>query len=499
MKLPIEQEILETIRMMRVLIPGDRVGVAVSGGADSVALLRLLEKLRGELGVTLLVLHLDHQLRGEESRADAQFVADLARQRGLELVLQREDVAAEAKRRGWNLEDAARRLRYAFFQRVVEQGRATRVAVAHTADDQAETVLAHIIRGTGPAGLAGIYPIAACVVRPLLPARRRHLREYLNQLGQPWREDSTNSDLHRLRARIRSQLLPYLERDFSPSIVSHLAELARLSREEQVFWDALVEDRYRACVNGTGEVRTLRIQDLLAPFGPSANVVRDEAPIAGGSVAPWRVLTERLIRRAYGEMRGDRRDLSAAHVEQVIHLATKSTSGQRTELPRGITVERHFDGLLFSRGHPTGGRSSEGETPASENAYQYLVSLPKRGTTTVSVPELQSCFCLKVIDWPLDASETKRDSGALDADLLKAPLVLRNWRAGDAYRPRGRRHAQKLKRMFLARRIPRSERYRWPVLESAGHVIWARGMPPAEEFCATESTRAGVLIDENRS
>lgn len=499
MKLPIEQKVLETIRMTRVLVPGDRVGVAVSGGADSVALLRLLENLRGELGVTLLVLHLDHKLRGEESAADAQFVADLALQRGLELALQREDVAAEAKLRGWNLEDAARRLRYAFFQRVVEEGRATRVAVAHTADDQAETVLAHIIRGSGPAGLAGIYPIAACVVRPLLQTRRRHLREYLNQLGQPWREDSTNSDLHRLRARIRSQLLPFLECDFSPSIVSHLTELARLSREEQVFWDALVEERFRACVSGAGERLTLCIQDLLAPFGPPANVVCDEAPIAEESVAPWRALTERLIRRAYEELRGDRRDLSAAHVEQVIHLATKSTSGRRTELPGGITVERHFDDLLFSQGRSAGGRCSARGTLASRNAYQYVVSLPKRGTTTVSVPELQSCFCLKVIDWPLEASETKGDSDALDADLLQAPLILRNWRAGDAYRPRGCRQAQKLKRMFLARRIPGIERSRWPVLESAGHVIWARGMPPAEEFCATKSTRAGVLIDENRS
>jgi tRNA(Ile)-lysidine synthase len=499
MKLLIEHKILATIRTMRVLIPGDRVGVAVSGGADSVALLRLLENLRGELGVTLLVLHLDHKLRGEESRADAQFVADLARQRGLELVLQREDVAAEAKRRGWNLEDAARRLRHAFFQRVVEQRRATRVAVAHTADDQAETVLAHIIRGTGPAGLAGVYPIAACVVRPLLSTRRRHLREYLHQLGQPWREDSTNSDLHRLRARIRSQLLPCLERDFSPSIVRHLAQLARLSREEQVFWDALVERRFRACASGTRERLTLRIQDLLAPFGPPANMVRDETPIAEDSVAPWRALTERLIRRAYKEVRGDRRDLSAVHVEQLIRLATKSTSGRRTELPRGITVERHFDDLLFSREYPARGRYAKRETLASGNAYQYVVSLPKRGTTTVSVPELQSCFRLKVIDWPLEASETKRDSDALDADLLQAPLILRNWRAGDAYRPRGRRQAQKLKRMFLARRIPGMERSRWPVLESAGHVIWARGMPPAEEFCATESTRAGVLIDEDQS
>ena len=134
---PLEQRVLESLRRTRMLAPGDRVGVAVSGGADSVALLRLLENLRGELGITLVVVHFDHLLRGAESDADAEFVADLARARGFDWIVDREDVSAAAARNKWNLEDAARRLRYAFFERVVEEGRATRIAVAHTADDQA--------------------------------------------------------------------------------------------------------------------------------------------------------------------------------------------------------------------------------------------------------------------------------------------------------------------------------------------------------------------------
>src|SRR5271170_4466603 len=219
----LENRVLETIRRARMLAPGDRAAVAVSGGADSVALLRMLESLRDRLGIALLVVHLNHTLRGAESDADARFVEDLAR-----------------------------RLRYAFFERVVAEGRATRVVVAHTADDQAETVLAHILRGTGPAGLAGIYPAVGSVVRPLLGERREDLREYLRGLGQNWHEDSTNRDLSKQRARIREQLLPLLERDFSPRAVNHLAGLAGLAREEEVFWSALVEDRFRALVRPDG-------------------------------------------------------------------------------------------------------------------------------------------------------------------------------------------------------------------------------------------------------
>ena len=176
MRRPLEQSVFDSIRAARLFVPGDRVGVAVSGGGDSVALLRLLESFRGDLGITLIAMHFDHSLRAGESDEDARFVAELSRERGIEFVLGRDDVAAVAAQNGWNLEDAGRRLRYEFFRRLIEEGRVTRVAVAHSADDQAETVLAHIMRGTGPSGLAGIYPEIGPVVRPLLSIRREALR-----------------------------------------------------------------------------------------------------------------------------------------------------------------------------------------------------------------------------------------------------------------------------------------------------------------------------------
>jgi tRNA(Ile)-lysidine synthase len=497
---PLEQRVLASIRDQRMMGAGDRVAAAVSGGADSVALLGILARLRGKLGITLSVAHFDHGLRGLESDRDAAFVADLARAHGLELFSERADVAAEARRNRWNTEDAARRLRYAFFRRIVEQGKATRVAVAHTADDQAETVLAHLIRGTGPTGLAGIYPLALPIVRPLLAVRRRALRDYLTRLGQNWREDSTNQDPHRLRSRIRAQLVPQLEQNFSDRIVEHLCALGRLSREEQTFWDALVEDCYRALVHsgpipGRGEALSISVVDLLHPFRPDAGH-------GGGSTRPnrksaddWRALTERLIRRLYQQSKGDRCQLTARHVEQVIRLAGKSTSGKKVRLPGAIQVERTFHHLVFSANSPAAAEK-EKETDSGRIAYQYPVSLCKTETTRVPVRELGICFRLKMVDWRKLGSETTGESQVLDVDSLSAPLILRNWLPGDAYTPYGRCQPRKLKHMFLAARVPNTARKGWPVLESAGEVIWARGMPAARDFCAGEHTRLALLIEE---
>jgi tRNA(Ile)-lysidine synthase len=496
MRTTLERSILHNIRAAQMIAPGDRIGVAVSGGADSVALLRILQNLREELGITLLVVHFNHMLRGEDSQADAQFVNDLAGALGLEIVTTREDVSAAAALRGWNLEDAARRLRYAFFEDVCATGQSTRVAVAHTAQDQAETVLAHLIRGTGPTGLAGIYPKVGSVIRPLLATQRRDLRDYLKSLNQPWREDATNRDTKRQRARIREQLLPLLENNFAPTIVSHLGELARLSREEELFCSAIVEDRFHAHTRQLGQTTVIRVRDLLTPLDLNFSRTSFSTEDNISNTTALRPLTERLIRRLYQSIRGDRKDLTAQHVEQIIRLASEQTSGHRLELPCGFIVERSFDNLIFSHAQNTARIGSE-ETLAPPRTYQYVVDVPSCGVAVISVPELASCFRLKVIDWTLQPRDTKSAGQVLDADLLRAPLILRNWRPGDAYRPRGRRHIQKLKQMFLQNRIPGRERGLWPVLECEGRVIWTRGMPPATEFCAREQTLVGVSIEEH--
>ena len=493
MKRNLAAAVLQAIEGARppLLDPGDRVGLAVSGGSDSVALLCLLDELREQLGVTLLVLHFDHALR-PDSVDDARFVAGLAKSRGLPFVNCRQDVAAAAASHRWNLEDAGRRLRYEFFARIVKERRADRIAVAHTMDDQAETVLARLIRGTGPAGLAGIHPVRGSIIRPLLGIRRAWLREYLRVIGQSWQEDATNLDATRQRAKIRHQLLPPLEREFSAAIVPHLAELARLSCEEEFFWQVFIDDRFRNLASRRRDRLVISVAALLNPIALDA---ARPASVAN----PLRTLTERLVRRLYQQARGSPGELSAKHVEQIIRLADKSQSGRRIELPGGVIAERSFGEIAFRLTPDNLGKGRPAqETSRHRPAYQYAVQLRRERPVSIRVPELGTCFRLKVVDWSSAERETTDRDGFLDLDRLAEPLFLRSWRSGDSYRPRGRRHRRKLKDMFVANRIAIGDRALWPVLESRGQVVWARGMAPAQEVCASQDTRTGVLIEERK-
>ena len=476
----VAQRVLRTIQRYRMFAAGDAVGVAASGGADSVGLLRLLVEMRHELGIRLAVLHFNHQLRGAESDADEQFVASLSAEYGLEFFVERGDVAATARERGWNLEDAARRLRYDFFSSALKRHGLACCAVAHTADDQAETVLARLIRGTGPAGLAAIYPVKGTVVRPLLEIRRGEVREYLAAIGQDWREDLSNQDVSRLRARLRNQELAVIERELQPAIVPHLCRLAQLSREDEAFWTALVRERIEALARREDGRMGIRGADLLAPLTWRAE--SGEVSLA---------VTRRLVRGLLEEVRGNGCGLTAQHVEQVLQLAGTDASGHRTELP-GAVVERSFEWLWFSR-RASGAAAEPGE---ERDAFTRSVQLGAAGeVTSVAVPEIGMRFRLKVFDWAARERETTL-RGALDRDLLLAPLVLRNWRHGDSFQPQGRGHVLKLKQLLRETRVALRDRTGWPVLTSAGALVWARGLPVATEYAARNGTRTGVLVAE---
>jgi tRNA(Ile)-lysidine synthase len=526
MQMSLSQRVLRAIEAQRMFRAGDRVGVGVSGGADSVALLLLLENLRERLGIGLAVLHFNHQLRGAESDADEQFVAALAAEHGIDFLAGRGDVAGEARARGWNLEDAARRMRYEFFSAAVRDGRATHVSVAHTADDQAETVLARLVRGTGPAGLAAIYPVKGHVVRPLLEVRRCELREYLEGRGESWREDASNLDTTRLRARLRHQVLPVIERELQPAVVAHLCRLAQMAREDEGFWAALGAERAGALVRREGDRLGIRCADLLAPLQSDGAQAVGTAQIA---------LSKRLVRRIVEELKGDRLRLTSRHVDQVMHLAGEGSSGRRTELP-GVVVERSFEWIWFEGAGHERGEENEGTSGSSEpeagcqnttslsetktvsktetlsrtktlgeraslrktTTFSYAVELQGAGeTAVVAVPEISRVFRLKVIDWPAAARDTNVQ-GFLDRDSLHSPLLLRSWRPGDCYRPQGRRNVHKLKQLLRAGHISVRDRAGWPVLTSAGVLAWSRGFPVAAEFAARKATRSGVVITEEK-
>src|SRR5438132_550964 len=321
------------IRRHKLLNPGDRVGVAVSGGADSVALLRLLLELRKELGLVLSVVHFNHKLRGAEADDDEQFVGELASQNRLGFHRESGDVAACSAAKRLSIETAAREMRYGFFRRMLIEGRMNRVATAHTLDDQAETVLLKVARGAGTRGLAGIYPqlsvsssqfsagrqasvagrqqVCASIVRPLLGVRRKELEAYLIAERQSWREDSSNRDLRHARNRVRHGILPRLERNLNPAVREILAETAEIARAEEEYWNVEV-----GCI-----------------LQASAGHRRDAGPTVGlESFVSLPLALQRRLARAAAEQFGLR--LEFRHVEEILELISNGCPG-KAALPDG--------------------------------------------------------------------------------------------------------------------------------------------------------------------
>ena len=311
--MPLAELVLEYIHRHGLLKAGDRVGVAVSGGTDSVALLRLLLELRGELGIVLSVLHFHHGIRGAEADGDAEFVAGLAQRHSLELHSGSGDAPGHAGARQASLETAARELRYQFFAKLIKSGAADKIATGHTLDDQAETVLMKSLRGAGTRGRAGIYPaLATGIVRPLLSVRRGELEEYLRGLGQDWHEDSTNRDRRHLRNRVRHELVPLLERDFNPEVTRVLAESAEVARAEEEFW----------------QVETERLLPQICPQG--------EATLQLDALLAQPLAVQRRLVRAALERAGAGFDFR--HGEEILRLAQKLRGA--VELPGGWRVVR---------------------------------------------------------------------------------------------------------------------------------------------------------------
>lgn len=523
---------LTAVRNHDLVHAGQRIGVAVSGGADSVALLRLLLEVEKELGVVLSVVHLNHKLRGKASDSDEKFVAQFAAKYDLEFHVERANVAAKAKREKANLEDAARRARCDFFARLVAEKKVDRVAVAHTADDQAETVLAHILRGTGLAGLAGIYPETATVVRPLLHVRRAELRAYLRSEKQKWREDATNQDATRLRARIRKELLPVLERQFQPAVVDHLAALAGFAREDEQFLDALARQRCESLARRDPHGTRIAIADLFSPWpkpnfnteytegaesrdvSETTNVRQTGRAMEYGNALAKRIL-RRLIEAAKVETIPGATQITAQHIAAVLELARYGESGKTLQLPGWADIRRDRNDFVFVQRTST---TSQEKRPAKRipesNRSRNLASAPnssvervsyehqidfRNGTATLAVPQVHCVFRLRVIDWPANQGETRSSGTVLDRDRLRSPLVLRNWRPGDRLQPAGHQKAHKLKRLLNEKHVSLWEREGWPVVTSGGTLVWARGFPVADGYAPSEGTRQAISIAEEEA
>jgi tRNA(Ile)-lysidine synthase len=473
---------------------GDRVGVAVSGGADSVALLHLLLDLRAKLGITLSITHFNHQLRGKASDADEKFVAKLAATLGLDFYVGRANVAANAKLGKLNLEDAGRRARYGFFSKLVAEGKATKIAVAHTADDQAETVLAHILRGSGLAGLGGIHDVSGDIVRPLLGIRRADLRVYLREKKQTWREDATNRDTTKLRSRIRKNLIPLLAKHFQLASVEHLCKLAEFAREDDAHLNRIAELRVGAVCKVSGE--GIRINRLELGCRPPCS------KLSPGDVVPSSKLrslsmSRRMVRCIVKEMKPRAGELGAKQVEAVLRMAELGENGKSLQLPGGVEVRRERDDLVFRAvaALRNAARSPEPHAKSDTREFEHTIDFAKHNIV-VAVPCLARAFRFTKIDCLQKSEETNLKGSVLNHDALCNPLVLRNWRPGDTFQPLGHRKSHKLKRLLNEARVNRWERDGWPVLTSAGVIAWARGFPVGAAFAATAETQAGVRIEE---
>jgi tRNA(Ile)-lysidine synthase len=448
------EQVLKTITRYNMFQPGHRVGVAVSGGADSVFLLHALVELAPRWNLNLSVLHLDHGLRGEESLGDARFVQELARRLKLPAHCAESSVAQLQVETGDNLEQTARNARLLFYLEFLQRNELDRIATGHTRSDQAETVLFRFLRGSGTAGLSGIRPLTSeGLVRPLLDLERSDIERYLRDRNIEWREDSSNASRDFARNRIRHELLPELIRDWNPALVENLTHTAQWAQDEELYWTAEID----------------RLAAGLVKLQPPAVLLR-----SGELSALPRAVARRIVRRVVELAKGDLRGLTFQHVERILEMAAAPEGHDRMQAP-GVDVYRSFEWIRVA---PPGI-----DGLASRN-FRMPVSVPGR----FALPDNSSTVELELVH---DTSVS-----GLDGERTQGGLELRNWRPGDQYRPVGRASEEKIKMLFQEARIPLWERRNWPILAIGDHIVWARRFGPALQYAATPASRSVVKVTE---
>ncbi len=425
-----------------------RLGVAVSGGCDSVVLLHSLHSLSSTLDVSLTVLHLNHSLRGPESDADEAFVRDLAASLSLKCHSER---LAPGDLAG-NIEQAARDARRDFFRRAISTLALDRVATGHSVRDQAETLLFRMLRGAGSTGLRGILPVTPeGIIRPLLDFSREEIEQYARAHNLTWREDSSNATLLYARNRLRHTLLPELRRDWNPALDQALAHTALLASEDEEFWEAEVARVY---------------PNVLHSVQPQA-VVFDAAALRANPPA----LCRRLIRHGIRQANGDLNSFTFRHIQSVVDLLDRPSGAVR--LPN-LEARRSFHYLRLG-------------PPGKRPQYEFPLQVP-------SVIQIEE----KTVHLSLEGYNGGETRGvALDWDRLEQPLTLRNWRPGDRYQPAGSSGVKKLHDLFQAGKVPYWNRPGWPIMISNDVIVWASQFGPAAAFQAGCGTRFALRISED--
>jgi tRNA(Ile)-lysidine synthase len=449
------KKVIKHLDEHRLIKSGDRIIAAVSGGPDSMALLHILKNLSSARGFELVAAHLNHGLR-EEADAEAEFVGRYCIQWGIPYYCRKVDVAALSKMEKKSLEDAGRTARYQYFNELADKLNADRIATAHHGDDVAETVLMHLLRGSGIKGLRGILPANQRIIRPLLPVNKTEILAYLQEQHIEYCLDSSNDDPAYLRNRIRRQLLPYLQENYNPRIVESLQQLALLMKDEN---EALEEE-------------SARLWDKIIVEQKPDLIAIDSQIFFGLPLAYQRRLILRILAELAGEGGWELED-----VQKIIRAREKTGSSRILQLKKNIRVIKTYDKMVFNTNL----------TKISPFCYRVLVP---GEINIVETGERYGFMTVKKDDYTPRRGETY-----LDYDRLPPDLYIRSRREGDVFRPSGLNGSQKIKDFFINLKIPYMERDKIPLLASAGNQIFAVvGWRISAECAVGQETRTLLLV-----
>jgi len=467
----LNERVLRFIKEQHLVSERLTLVVAVSGGADSVCLLHILFKFREELGINLHVAHLNHQLRGTESEDDAHYVAGLAQQLGIPATIEQRDVKAYQAQQRLSPEEAAREVRYTFLAQVVESVRADRVAVGHTVDDHLETILMHLIRGTGTGGLRGLQPLGRwqssgndlTVIRPLLELSREETADYCLQHQLMPCTDTSNLSLSPLRNRIRHQLLPLLQ-SYNPRVGDALLRTARIASDEFTYLNNEVARLWDDIVSSGNKTITLN-KSKLSQLNPA--------------------LKRLLLRASIEKLLGNLKDIESRHIEELMDALDKP-AGKTISLPQGLTLSIEYDQYLL------------GTDPASLAPFPTLeAESPLKIPGETLLP-----------GWQIAATITEREpltekddafTACFDLDKVGNKLTVRHRRPGDRFQPMGMSQSKKLNAFMIDTKIPKAWRQRVPIVCSPTHITWVVGWRIDERAKVTDNTRQILCLAFKRS
>jgi tRNA(Ile)-lysidine synthase len=448
------------IKKYSMLSGGENVLVGLSGGPDSVCLLHVLHMLREKLRLELNALYVDHGLRPDETPAEIDFCKKLCDGLRIPFSTKAIDVKAYALAEKLNIQEAARLMRYWSYDMAVHELQSHSIALAHTADDQAETLLMRLFRGSGTTGLSGIPPVRKNIIRPLIEIERREIEKFLDDNGFDFVVDSSNLKRDYVRNKIRLSLIPHLK-EFNPDLIGTLSKTAALFRDDERYFGIIVTKTLMKLISRKTDTR---IELFLSPFGSMDKVIM-----------------RRVLRRAIDETKG-LRGISFVHIEDIIGLLRDGDPGDRIYLPRGIRVIKEYSTLVLTS-----------EAPVTLNTYQIEVPgdtiLKEAGMVLKSslISKEEADACSKFGLWV--------SFGLFDADCLTLPLSARPRKKGDYFYPAGFKHRKKLQDFFVDQKVPRDERNRVPMLISGEDIIWIVGHRGDERFIVHEGTKRVLKIE----